>query len=206
MGPKSEVRPAQTDLEIVQIFYRPPRNNISFVQLYRPISKCMHAWVVLESHVINFGAGNEVYQSDGSLCGFQVRADTVHPASAFFFFLAINSSGWDHSLQPFPLVGRFLRHNSPGSPNHFFVLFIDKTWRKARPNLLLSLPRDLIKHTKQWHLCRAPDQWTLSSGDFNHINTSAEKNPSNSPLIKWQTQQFCQLLQLLLVRLICMCG
>lgn len=118
------------------------------MQLYRPISICMHAWVVLESHVINFGAGNEVYQSDGLLCGFQVRADTVHPASAFFFFLAINSSGWDHSLQPFPLVGRFLSHNSPGSPNHFFVLFIDKTWRKARPNLLLSLPRDLIKHTK----------------------------------------------------------
>lgn len=60
LGPKPEVRPAQTDLEIVQIFYMAPRNNVSFVQLYRPISICMHAWVVLGSHVINFGESNEV--------------------------------------------------------------------------------------------------------------------------------------------------
>lgn len=43
LGPKPEVRPAQTDSEIVQIFYMAPRNNTSFVQLYRPISICMHA-------------------------------------------------------------------------------------------------------------------------------------------------------------------
>lgn len=61
LGPKPEVRPAQTDLETVQIFYIALRNNISFMQLYRPISICIHAWVVLGYHVINFGEGNEVY-------------------------------------------------------------------------------------------------------------------------------------------------
>lgn len=109
----------------------------------------------------------------------------MHFASAFFFS-AINPSVWGHSLQPSPLVSRFLSHNSPGSPNHFFVLFIDKTGRKARPNLFLSLPRDLIKHTQTVTSL----QGSQSSGDFNHINTTAEENPSDSPLLKWQTQQF----------------
>lgn len=61
LGPKPEVRPAQTDLETVQIFHMALRNNVSFMQLYRPISICIHAWVVLGSHVINFGEGNEFY-------------------------------------------------------------------------------------------------------------------------------------------------
>lgn len=75
----------------------------------------------------------------------------------------------------------------------------DLTYFFPSPGTSLSIP-------KQWHLCRALDQWTLSSGDFNHINTTAEENPSDSPLLKRQTQQFCQLLQLLLVRLICLCA
>lgn len=47
MGMKPEARPAQSDLKIVQIFYMALRNNISFVQVYIPISICIHAWVVM---------------------------------------------------------------------------------------------------------------------------------------------------------------
>lgn len=190
LGPKPEVRSAQTDLEIVQIFYVAPRNNISFVQLYKPISICMHAWVVLGSHVINFWG-----KQWGLLKWWPALwspSESRYCASCISLFLLLGNKSLSVGplLQPFPLVGRFLSHNSPGSPNHFFVLFIDKTVRKARPNLFLSSPGTSLSIPKQWHLCRAPNQWTLSSGDFNHINTTAEENLSDSPLLKWQTQQF----------------
>lgn len=125
---------------------------------------------------------------------------------SFLSSLAINRSTWGHSLQSFPLVSRFPGHNSPGSRNYFFVPFIDKTEKKTRLNYFLPSPGTSLSIPKQRHLCRAPDQWTLSSGDFNHINTTAEQSPSDSPVLKWQAQHFCQLLHQLLGRLIYTCG
>lgn len=168
VGTKPEARPAQSDLKIVQIFYMALRNNISFVQIYIPISICIHAWVVMTF------PHDELLGRNGGIGGMlkwqltlwlQLRVDTV--------LLAFS---WGYSLPPFS------HHKISQSQFTWFLKpcsFYWQNWRKTKQTnnkkktgLFAFLSRDLIEHPKQWHLRGAPDQRMLSLSNFNRVNAT----------------------------------
>lgn len=120
-GTKPEARPAQSDLKIVQIFYMALRNNISFVQIYIPISICIHAWVVMTF------PHDELLGRNGGIGGMlkwqltlwlQLRVDTV--------LLAFS---WGYSLPPFS------HHKISQSQFTWFLKpcsFYWQNWRKTK--------------------------------------------------------------------------
>lgn len=175
LGPKPEARPAQNDLKIVQIFDMALRNNTSFVQVYISISICIHAWVVISFPCDKFWGGKWGilkwqlalwFSSEGRYC-----APCISP-----FFLLGNKSLYvgPTPFSPSLLSADFLvtTHLAPKTISLSFLL--TKLERKPGLTYFLPSPGTSLSTPKQWHLCRAPDQWTLSSGDFNHINTTAE--------------------------------